>query len=166
MAPPALAPARQDPRPSKTGELAKLEKALQEARLRDQPEESLKQALRYCFMLVGLRAKNMPDEMEKAFLINFIREHYGGHTAAEIRLAFDMAVTGKLDVDPVCYENFSVTYFAKIMNAFRGWARDQVRAIEAAEPIDRVLSRDELVDLNVEYALYLFRQINKLPIKI
>jgi hypothetical protein len=64
---------------------------------------------------------------EKAVLLDFIRENYGNHTPEEIKLAFKMAVSGKLSVDPNCYENFSCQYFGKIMGAYRIWASSEIK---------------------------------------
>lgn len=86
------------------------------------PIEDLKEVLRYAMMKVGLRAVNIPADIEKQVLIEHVVSNYGNHTHEEIKLAFDLAITGKLDVDPNCFENFSCVYFSKIMNAYRAWA--------------------------------------------
>ena len=128
--------------------------------------EPLKQALRYAMILVGVRGQNLPDEAEKAGLFNHIIQNYGGHTSEEIRLAFEMAVSGKLGLplDEVkCYENFSCLYFSTIMNAYRAWAQQEFRYIEKQlvelPPVDKVT-------IDLEYAYYLQKQVNKLPCKI
>lgn len=89
-------------------------------------DEPVKEALRYAMLLVGLREKNMPFGEEKQLLINFIKKEYSTHTAEEIRVAFDSAITGKLGIDATCYENFSIAYFAKIFTAYRAWAVQQL----------------------------------------
>lgn len=157
----ALAPL--EPRLYGNGEEAKWELAIADKRLKFADEGKLKECLRFCFMLVGLRDKNLPDDIEKAFLISFIREHYGGHTASEIRLAFEMAITGKLPVEANCYENFSAAYFAGIMNAYRRWAVEQARRLERISPPP--VPKPDPVDINIEYAVYLFSLVNKLPCK-
>jgi hypothetical protein len=149
----------------KTGEEHKFEVALSEPRIRQVSEESLKGVLRYVMILVGLRAQNYPDDIEKQILLNFISENYGGHTPAEIKLAFEMAITRKLDVEVNCYENFSVAYFVSIMEAYRVWARDQIKRLPV--PIrDRELSLKEKLDINLIWALKCLNEINKLPVKI
>ncbi len=80
------------------------------------------EAIKYAILKVGIRAANMPVNIEWDVLINHVADNYGKHTPSEIILAFDMAISGKLDVDPVCYENFSCLYFSSIMNAYRKWA--------------------------------------------
>lgn len=153
---------KQDLTPSLTGDEGKLQTAIVEKRIFESEDETLAQALRYCFQLVGLRSKNFPDKNETVFLMKFIRENYGGHTPAEIRLAFEMAVTGKLGVDPVCYENFSPVYFAGIMNKFRSWASPVVAQLP---PPQRIPTKDQLTDIDCDYAHYLKNQVNKLPFK-
>jgi hypothetical protein len=109
-------------------------------------------------VIIGLRAQNYPDEIETEILLSFIQEHYAGHTPAEIKLAFEMAILRKLDVDPVCYENFSVAYFAGIMEAYRSWARDQVKQLPAPEIKPREFTRSEKLQLDFDYAYILLSQ--------
>lgn len=108
--------------------------------------EDIKGALRYAMVKVGLRANNFPVEEEKAVLIDHIITNYGGHTTAEIRLAFNMAINGELELtidDVNCYENFSCLYFSKIMNAYRKWShytndllmRSTNKQLPAPEPV-------------------------------
>lgn len=109
--------------------------------------EPLKQALRYVMLLVGLRAINFPDEAEKEILMIYIQKHYGGHSPEEIKLAFEMAINGELEIalnDVKCYENFSVIYFSSIMNAYRKWSAQQYnQSIKEPAPKQRIYSDDE-----------------------
>lgn len=149
-----------------SGDDLKLSVALTKQKVRDIHEEELKTVLKYSMALVGLRAANLPTGVEKQLLLNFIQEHYGGHTAEEIKLAFEMAILRKLDVDPVCYENFSIAYFAGIMEAYRSWAREQVKQLPAPEERPRVFTKEEKLQLDFDYAYVLLTQVNKLPCKV
>jgi len=106
---------------------------------------------------IGLRSQNWPSEEEKTVLINHIIKGYNGHTISEIKLAFDMAIEGKLDVEVNCYENFSCLYFSNIMSSYRQWAKQEYEqllqeppAIEYKEDIsDRAMAewfRDKVKD--------------------
>lgn len=110
----------------------------------------------------------MPVEEEKAVLLEYIFENYGGHTPDEIKLAFKMAISGKLNLEPKevkCYENFSPLYFTTIMDAYREWAREQIKLLP--KPIEkRELKPMEIVDINMIWALKCLNEINKLPVKI
>lgn len=148
--------------------------AVQEPRLNQLTEDDLKKVLRYIFSLVGIRAQNMPAGPEKEFLHAYIFQHYGTHTPAEIRLAFDMAVQGQLDLAPddvKCYENFSVLYFASIMRAYRSWAVEQAKRMERNE--EPIVTKEQLEQIDREYLDYLVnvafqrqKQIDLLPTTI
>jgi hypothetical protein len=80
--------------------------------------EVLKSSLRLAMLKVGIRAANIPVDEEKMVLLDFVHRNYGSYTPAMIDEAFEMALTGKLDVDPSCYENFSCEYIGRILSAY------------------------------------------------
>ena len=110
--------------------------------LRLRHEEDLKQVLRYAMVLVGLRGNNMPTEEEKFVLLNFIRSNFGNQTPEEIKLAFDWAVSGKLNVDAKCYENFSCEYFCRIMKAYIDYARQETITVPQIEEVVKEIPSD------------------------
>lgn len=125
-------PARQESTGQKTGELQALAGALQSSRIADVTVKDLSEMLRYVLVLVGLKADNWPVDEEKVVLVNHVFNHYGQHTLGEIRLAFEMALAGGLDLerrDIPCYENFSCQYFSRILNSYRRWAGQEVKQI-------------------------------------
>lgn len=139
-------------------------KALDASPLRNGDLEGLKSALRYCMLKVGIRAANLPDEEEKGILIAHIIQEYGSHTPEEIRLAFDMAIAGKLNIDRrdvIAYENFSCLYFSGIMNAYRQWAAQAFRQIVGQlPPATKELTEKEKLEIDVNYvgALWQMKQ--------
>jgi len=137
--------------------------ALLEPKIRDISQDELKKSIKYAMVIVGLRAQNYPDDLEKQVLLNFIQEHYGGHTGAEIKLAFEMAVLRQLGVEANCYENFSIAYFAGIMEAYRTWAREQIKRLPAPEERPREFNREEKLQLDFDYACILLSQVNIRP---
>lgn len=119
-------------------------------------------------MLVGIRGHNIPAGDEKEFLHLFIRKFYGTHTAAEVRLAFDLAITGKLECDPKVYENFSTEYFARIMTAFRKWSAVEVRRMETRIPtpisdLDKKKIDAEYLDYRCGLAFDILTNLDKGP---
>ena len=153
-----------------TDELERLNDAASDQPLADATEDELKDALRYVFMVCGLRGENLPAGDDKDFLHLYIRKFYGNHTGAEVRLAFDMAIQGKLDVDAKTYENFSVEYFARIMNAFRKAAAKAKKKPAEITPGPPPPSAEHLAQIDREYADYLIvlacerrAMIDKLP---
>lgn len=113
--------------------------------------EDLKQVLRLAMIKVGLRAQNFPSDIEKVVLIEHIMTEYGRHTPAEVKLAFDMAIAGKLDLlekEITCYENFSCLYLSKILNAYRRWASEAYSTLkkENTMSITQELEPMEMID--------------------
>ena len=88
-------------------------------------ENEIKNSLRKAMLLVGIRAINMPEEEEKAVLIDYIRRNFANISVREIDLAFENAVIGVLEVDSNCYENFSCRYFSDVMIAYFKWAKSK-----------------------------------------
>jgi hypothetical protein len=101
--------------------------ALSGKRLTDATVQQLDQLFRRCMIKVGIRANNLPSKEETLVLYDHLLKHYGRHTIEEIDLAFEMAITGKLEVDANPFENFSCAYISRIINAFRGWAAQAVQ---------------------------------------
>lgn len=119
-------------KPSRTGnaEANIILQAQSHQSLRLRHEEDLKQVLRYAMVLVGLRGNNMPTDEEKFVLLNFIRSNFGNQTPEEIRLAFDLAMSGKFSIDAKCYENFSCEYFGRIMKAYIEYSRQETKSVK------------------------------------
>lgn len=142
--------------------------AISKPRIVNEPVETLKESLRQIFFLIGLREEQIPADEEKGFLIQYIVENYGGHTPDELKLAFKMAIQGRLKIDykeVKCYGIFSPMYFTSILDAYREWAREQIKLLPA--PIkQRELTIMEKVDINLIWALKLLNEVNKLPVKI
>lgn len=158
---PNSAPARQESKLSRNGDQLNLQIAIRCNRIGRADISELKEVLRLVMMKIGLRAANMPTEIEKAVLIGHIYENYSGHTLEEIKLAFDMAISGKLDVDATCYENFSCLYFSSIMNAYRDWAKQEVKEMPAEE---KELPKPDKLTIDMEYCYHKQKEIWKLPI--
>lgn len=145
-------PAQQElPLPVNSDQAA-LQIALAGNRAGNMPVEELKEALRYAVVKVGLRAQNFPTDAEKGLLIAHVVKEYSGRTAAEIRLAFDMAIAGKLNLDHrdvVCYENFSCLYFSSILNAYQKWAAEEYKQLKT-EPAELPAPKESLSDQTME----------------
>jgi hypothetical protein len=136
--------AKQEWKPLKTGnaEANIILQARSTQSLRLRHEEDIKQVLRYAMVLVGLRGNNMPSEEEKFVLLNFIRSNFGNQTPEEIKLAFEWAVSGKLNIDAKCYENFSCEYFGRIMKAYIDYARQETITVQQVEEVVKEIPSD------------------------
>ena len=107
-----------------TDEVQGLRIAIKSPKLATQSYEEMKQLIRTAITIVGLKSAivNAITEIEKQMLIGFVQKQFGGNTRQEFIDAFTMAFTGKLNVDPECYQNFSIAYVSRIMTAYRKWA--------------------------------------------
>ena len=136
-----------------SGSTVTILKAQSKIPVRARSQEDLKEVLRYCMVLVGLRGANMPTDEEKFVLLNFIRDNFGNQTPEEIRLAFEYAIAGKFEIDAKCYENFSCEYFGRIVKAYIYFARNEVKVkpkeLEEAKPVP---SDDELKKMAIDNA--------------
>lgn len=109
--------------------------------------DELKQVLRLVMVKVGLRSTNWPQDEEKAILIDHIITEFGGNRIDEIKLAFDMAISGKLDIDDVnCFENFSCAYISKIMIAYRNWAAEAAKGMTIDNPPRQIILTDKQIE--------------------
>jgi hypothetical protein len=136
-----------------SGSTVTILKAQSKIPVRARSQEDLKEVLRYCMVLVGLRGSNMPTDEEKFVLLNFIRDNFGNQTPEEIRLAFEYAIAGKFEIDAKCYENFSCEYFGRIVKAYIDFARNEVKVkpkeLEKAKPVP---SEDEQKKMAIDNA--------------
>ena len=132
----------------KTGEEHQLQIAIASELICKIHISHLTQVLRLIMLKLGIRANNLPSKEETGVLMDHIITNFGGNRIEEIKLAFDMAMAGKLHIDDInCYENFSCAYFSKIMNAYRFWAADAVRGIVQEEKTpQKIFSQEELED--------------------
>lgn len=78
-------------------------------------------ALKRCIALVGLRPANLPTPEEKALLLDFILRRYRDYTPEHLVAAFELAITGDLDVDTKHYECFSCEYIGRILKAYKSY---------------------------------------------
>lgn len=144
-------------------EVSKYIEAIKDARICHQKDgNGLNFALRYVFALIGLRANNIPNEAEKAVLIDFIFSNYGNHTPAEIKLAFQMAIAGRLDVDARHFENFTPAYFSTIMNAYRSWvANENLKDRDNTPPEQILYNEEQLNDFHREWTEEFYQRLRK-----
>jgi hypothetical protein len=122
----------------------------------NQDLDGLTDALKYAMALVGIRGQNAPTQAEFDFLKFYLVNNFGSHTAAEIRLAFDLAVSNRLELGEsgaTCYENFSCEYVGRIMSAYRKWAEIQHKDLPNNPPAALLEYRMPRIDWAEEWEL-------------
>ena len=81
-------------------------------------DEPIFQSLRYVFTLVGIKGEQIPNKIETAVLLKFIRDNYSHFTADEIKIAFELAIKKQFPCETNHFGNFSPLYFANVMNSY------------------------------------------------
>jgi hypothetical protein len=102
-------------------------------KISDCESDEVADALKYCFTLVGLRAKHIPNEFEALLLYEHIKSQYKNHTLEEFKFAFKLAVSGELEIKPEDvnpFDQFSIHYVTKIMAAYQVFAAEKHRKLE------------------------------------
>ena len=102
---------------------------------------TLRENLAYIFTLLGF--KNYPAKEEMLIIEDFIRTSYPLYTIQEFRIAFKMAVQGKLDCSTEHYEKFSPKFIGQVMVAYTKKA-NEVRKI--AKPVLNEIIAPKLTD--------------------
>lgn len=102
---------------------------------------TLRENLAYIFTLIGLT--KYPDKDEMIVIEDFIRTSYPLYTIEEFRIAFKMAVQGKLECSTEHYEKFSPKFIGQVMAAYTKKA-NEVRKMQ--KPITQELEVPKLTD--------------------
>ena len=102
---------------------------------------TLRENIAYIFTLIGLT--KYPDKDEMIVIEDFIRTSYPLYTIEEFRIAFKMAVQGKLECSTEHYEKFSPKFIGQIMAAYTKKA-NEVRKMQ--KPITQELEVPKLTD--------------------
>lgn len=143
---------------TKTGDEANFLQAIEQPKIKVLSDEQIGPVIKLIMLKVGVRSQNLPSAIEKDLLISHIRSNYGGHTLQEVNLAFDMAISGKLECDPRCFENFSCLYFSSIMNAYRAWAKNAYR--ENERPVMLIEEKVELSEKEKEEWMAGYKEVD------
>ena len=98
--------------------------------IKDLPDDGqIREALRYVFAILGIKGRLIPNEVEKIALLNSITKYFGSITPHEIRLAFEYAESGQLNIETSLFGDvFNFGHFSKIVNAYIEQRRRDVLA--------------------------------------
>ncbi len=100
------------------------------------PDDKLKEALRYIMVVLGLSASDVPDEVEKAVLMEVLTEQYGTRlTTEDLKMAVKMGVAGTIvsddgkPIDTSLYgKRFSVAYLQRFIGPYENYKREIMKA--------------------------------------
>jgi hypothetical protein len=101
---------------------------LKSKRISDCTPREIIEKLSIIYMLIGLRPQHFPTQAEDVLILTFIKKHFGHKTIDELYLAFELAVTGQLDVKDVkVYDQFTIEYLMRIMNSYKTWLIEKAK---------------------------------------
>lgn len=158
--------------PLVNGDTQKLALAVQSKTIRECTFEEVKEVLRKVMMKIGMRAANLPTELETLVLFEHIVKNFGGHRLNEIPLAFDFVINGELAdkdgevIEANCYENFSCLYFSKVMNGYRYWSKQEIKFVSpTTKEEQKIFNQEELDDYAREDAEWQYQMfLKQLPL--
>ena len=85
-------------------------------------ESQIREVIGLQLMKLGIDGGSIPDQV-KMLIIGWLRKHWGWVTLFQFSNAFNMAITGKLQVDAQCYGKFTIEYIGRIMGAWYDYAK-------------------------------------------
>ncbi len=100
-------------------------------------------------MLVGIKGQNIPQSEDAYFLITQIKKSFGGNRLNELQFAFDLAVSGQLDIEEKevnAYQDFTFIYFSRVFNSYRRWAAVEFKQIQE-KPEQKIYTLEELENI-------------------
>lgn len=120
--------------------------------------------------MIGLRPQHFPSPEEDLFIFNYLRVNFGHKTLDELYLAFDLAIKGELDTDVKVYDQFSIEYLVRIMNAFRIYSNHLIKE-QSQKPMETLPppteTEQEMIKDVMEYVkndFYNFRNLMMTPL--
>lgn len=116
-------------------------------------DKLLAEKMAMVYLLLGLRGKHLPSELEASVIFSYLRTEYGHKTLDELGLAFRLAIKGELDLKPEdvkVYDQFTVLYLSTIMEAYRKWLLKQNQTVPEKKlelpAATEKLTDDEILD--------------------
>lgn len=110
-------------------------------------------------VITDLGVKTMPDKYTQKRIIYYLLTYYRDFSIDEIKLAFELALVGKITVDIEHYHSFDIKYLSRILNAFRKYRNEQNRILLASTPKKpTIISEQEKKASRIKY----FRSLERI----
>lgn len=110
------------------------------------------QLLENIYNYTGLMPDKKPKEDMKVILFRHIINTCGNLTTKEVLKAFELGISGHLQVDMNHYQNFSPLYFSTVINAYTEYRKRIVAQINKEraekEAIPKELTKEEQEEIN------------------
>jgi len=116
--------------------------------------DSIRQEIGECIAVIisDIGVKTMPDKYAQKRIIYYLLSYYRDFSIQEIRLAFELALVGKVQVDVEHYQSFDIRYLSRILNAFRLYRNEQNQRLITNQPIKlEPISEKEKQKIEIKY---------------
>jgi len=107
-------------------------------------DEPIRQVLRYIFTLIGIRAENIPNDIQKSVLINYIQNDLKHYSVDDFKIAFHLMLKNELDCESNHYQNFNPMYLAQVMNAYNKHRQMAIHEFKKLEMEQQQMKQNEL----------------------
>lgn len=105
-------------------------------KLAESSRDEIAQALVKIYYIIGLRPQHFPTKEMDDFLFSYIMHNYGHRSIREMLHAFNLAIHGELDIDDAkAYDQFSIEYLVRIMNAYRKYKNKLIMETVKEKPM-------------------------------
>lgn len=105
-------------------------------------------------IMLGMKGDRLPSEGEMINMYKSVLDEYPNLKIGELSLAFNLAATGKLDVEVETYQNFSMLYLHRILRSFARYGLQKLSEIKPVQTESnwqpREVTEDEKIDLAFE----------------
>lgn len=117
--------------------------------------------------MAGVSTSGSEDDMaqELAMLSKFVAQNYSNLKSDEYKLAINMSLTNKLDVDVRTFNSFSPMYVSRILNAYLEHKQSVMREVrkrkerdEERKDLEKTPSQQEKMDCMLELISYLYEE--------
>ena len=118
--------------------------------MHETPTSDVIKALDKGLMILGVKGDRLPSQAEKMLMVDELISHYKNLSIGEFELAFRLAVRGQLNFEAETYQNFSMLYMSKLIQAYLRWAAvyafTNEPKIENTMIIEDKITDDEIVE--------------------
>jgi len=111
----------------------------------------IKETLLMIFALIGIPQERFPDKAQESVLLGYIRNHLSHYSLKDFRLAFEVGVDRKLDVDITHFNNFNSLYLSNVLQSFSRFRAKWISTHSKEQK--RELTFDEQDEISKKYIL-------------
>lgn len=121
----------------------------------DSSDADINAVLLRIYTLIGLRPEAYPSKLASEMNLSYIKQVYRNYHIRELLLAYELAIFGKIDAEVNPYDQFSIAYLAKIMDAYRRYKNNEIIAKVKEKDPEQLppskITKDEMVKELDEY---------------